>query len=85
LNEGKVNKKRSCVATWFSLLSPPQGPSATKCRIVLVTFKSGLKWKKEEREAVWAFLVKPPFTSIRNEMEEIRVPATKKKSAVCKD
>ena len=30
LNEGKVNKKRSCVATWFSLLSPPQGPSETK-------------------------------------------------------
>ena len=31
------------------------------------------------------FLAKHPITSIRNEMEDIRVPATKKKSAVCKD
>jgi hypothetical protein len=29
-------------------------------------------------------LLSPPFTSIRNEMEDIPVPATKKKSAVTK-
>jgi hypothetical protein len=39
---------------------------------------------KKELRSNSLFLVKPTFTSIRNEMKDIRVPATKKKSAVTK-
>ena len=40
------------------------------------------KCKKEDHEVFWAFLCMPPLMSIRNEMKDIPVPATKDDSSV---
>jgi hypothetical protein len=50
--------------------------------VLKVYFQKRMEMKKEEREAVCAFLSKAhPLRSIRNEMEDSPVPATREKKS----
>jgi hypothetical protein len=53
--------------------------------VLKVHFQKRMGMQKGRSRSGLSFsLLSPPFTSIRNEMKDIRVPATKKKSAVTK-